>query len=221
MYARCDNPPAADRQSRMRQPSIVTKRMGEITWRISPDRPEYEIAIILDRETKMFYQLNATKAAPYKGPTEWSVVRGGRLIAEGIEPSLDHARTAAVAAYTAMTSDPPTPWTRRRFRTLPRCKRCGLVDLILACGTRALDLRTKRNVTIRSARRNRRDFSQDSPRCQHKARTIASNPLADFLPEDVEQWILNATGTMPRKSLSSTSSSSRSRPNSRPRGGIS
>jgi len=133
MYARCDNPPAADRQSRMRQPSIVTKRMGEITWRISPDRPEYEIAIILDRETKMFYQLNATKAAPYKGPTEWSVVGGGRLIAEGIEPSLDHARTAAVAAYTPMTSDPPTPWTRPSAVKPKRKLRDSTTSCLLMC----------------------------------------------------------------------------------------
>jgi hypothetical protein len=116
MYARYDNPPAANRENRKKQPSIVTKRIGEITWRINPYWPEYEIATILDHKTKMFYQLNTkmfyqlntTKAAPYKGPTEWSVVRDGRLIGEGFEPSLDDARTAAVAAYAVVTSGPLT-----------------------------------------------------------------------------------------------------------------
>ena len=133
MYARYDNPPAVNRQSQMKQPSIVTKRIGEITWRINPDWPEYEIATISDRETKMFYQLNATKTAPYKGPTEWSVVRGGRLIAEGIEPSLDDARTAAVAAYTAMTSDPPAPWTRRSAVKPKRRLRDSTTSCLLMC----------------------------------------------------------------------------------------
>ena len=108
MDARYDNPPAANRENRKKQPSIVTKRIGEITWRINPDWPEYEIATILDHKTKVFYQLNTAKAAPYKGPTEWSVVRDGRLIGEGFEPSLDDARTAAVAAYAVVTSGPLT-----------------------------------------------------------------------------------------------------------------
>jgi hypothetical protein len=112
MYARYDSPPAANRKNRMKQPSIVTKRAGEITWRINPDWPEYEIATIVHSETKIFYQLNAMKVVPYKGPTEWSVVRNGRLIAEGFEPSLDDARIAAVGAYTSMRSGPRTPWTR-------------------------------------------------------------------------------------------------------------
>ena len=133
MDARYDNPPAANRENRKKQAPIVTKRIGEITWRINPDWPGYEIATIVDHETKMFYQLNTTKAAPYKGPTEWSVVRDGRLIGEGFEPSLDDARTAAVAAYTAVTSVPQAPWTRPWVEKPKRKLRDSTTSCLLIC----------------------------------------------------------------------------------------
>jgi hypothetical protein len=133
MYARYDNPPAANRENRKKQPSIITKRVGGITWRINPDWPEYEIATIVDHETKMFYQLNTTKVAPYKGPTEWSVVRDGRLIGEGFEPSLDDARTAAVAAYTAVTSVSQAPWARPWVENPKRKLRDSTTSCLLMC----------------------------------------------------------------------------------------
>ena len=133
MYARYDNPPAANRENRKKQAPIVTKRIGEITWRINPDWPEYEIATIVDHETKMFYQLNTTKAAPYTGPTEWSVVRDGRLIGEGFESCLDDARTAAVAAYTAVTSVPEAPWTRPWVEKPKRKLRDSTTSSLLMC----------------------------------------------------------------------------------------
>ena len=133
MDARYDNRLAANRENRKKRSSIVTKRIGEITWRINPDWPGYEIATIVDHETKMFYQLNTTKAAPHKGPTEWSVVRDGRLIGEGFEPSLDDARTAAVAAYTAVTSVPQAPWTRPWVEKPKRKLRDSTTSCLLIC----------------------------------------------------------------------------------------
>ena len=128
-----DNPPAANRQRRTEPPSIVTKRVDNITWYINPDWPKYEIATILDRETKMFYQLNTTKTAPHSGPTEWSVVRDGRLMAEGLEPSLDDARTAAVMAYRQVASEPPPPWSRVPERKPRRERRDNMTSWLLMC----------------------------------------------------------------------------------------
>jgi hypothetical protein len=140
MYGRYANPPAASRGNHKKHP-IVAKRVGGVRWRINPDWPDYEIATILDHETKrfyqlntkMFHQLNTTKAAPYKGPTEWSVVRDGRLIGEGFEPSLDDARTAAVAVYAAVTSKPLTPWTRPPVEKAKRKLRDSTTSCLLMC----------------------------------------------------------------------------------------